>query len=127
MHDKHLFEYAVLRIVPRVEREEFINVGVILFCPSQGFLQVLFTLDEKRLLNFNKEIDLQILENYFLAIEKICRGRKEGGFIGQFSLSSRFRWLTATRSSAIQSSKVHPGFCANPQEKLIQLHKELVL
>lgn len=127
MHDKHLFEYAVLRIVPRVEREEFINVGVILFCPSQGFLQVLFTLDEKRLLNFNKEIDLQQLESYFLAIEKICKGRKEGGIIGQFSLSSRFRWLTATRSSAIQSSKVHPGFCTNPREKLIQLHKELVL
>lgn len=127
MQDKHLFEYAVLRVVPRVEREEFINVGVILFCPSKGFLQVLFTLDENRLLSLCKEIDVVQLKSYLTAIEKICNGRKEGGAIGQLPLSSRFRWLTATRSSSIQASKVHPGFCSSPEEKLSQLHKELVL
>lgn len=127
MQDKHLFEYAVLRVVPRVEREEFINVGVILFCPSKGFLQTLFTLDENRLLSLCKEIDVVQLKSYLTAIEKICNGRKEGGAIGQLPLSSRFRWLTATRSSSIQASKVHPGFCSNPEEKLSQLHEELVL
>jgi hypothetical protein len=127
MHDKHLYEYAVLRVVPRVEREEFINIGVILFCPSQGFLQVLYTLDENRLQSFSKDLDLPQLEAYLVAIDKVCKGRKEGGSIGNFSLSSRFRWLTATRSSSIQASKVHPGFCNDPQQKLIQLHQELVL
>jgi hypothetical protein len=127
MHDKHLYEYAVLRVVPRVEREEFINIGVILFCPSQGFLQVLYTLDENRLQSFSKDLDLPQLEAYLVAIDKVCKGRKEGGSIGNFSHSSRFRWLTATRSSSIQASKVHPGFCNDPQQKLIRLHQELVL
>lgn len=127
MQDKHLFEYAVLRVVPRVEREEFINVGVLVFCPSKGFLKVLFTLDETRLSCFCKEVDLVQLKSYLIAIEKICNGRKEGGAIGQLPLSSRFRWLTATRSSSIQASKVHPGFCTDPDTKLSQLHRDLVL
>ena len=126
MQEKHLFEYAVLRVVPRVEREEFINVGVILYCQSQRFLKVLFHLNEDKLRIFCVKTDAEELNNYLLALEKICLGGKEGGTIGTLPLASRFRWLTATRSSVIQSSKVHPGLCNDAGETLENLFEQLV-
>jgi len=127
MQGKHLFEYAVIRVVPRVEREEFINVGVILYCQSQRFLKVLFHLNEAKISAISADTDVQELEIYLNALENICIGGKQGGAIGTFPLASRFRWLTATRSSVIQSSKVHPGFCINPDETLRRLFEQLVL
>jgi hypothetical protein len=128
MPEKHLYEYAVLRVVPRVEREEFLNVGVILYCSAQGFLQARFEVPETRLRAFaGHELDLAELTERLRSFERICRGRKEGGPIGQLPLASRFRWLTATRSTIVQTSPVHPGRCENAEETLARLHAQLVL
>jgi hypothetical protein len=127
MQEHHLFEYAVLRVVPRVEREEFINVGVILFCQSLKFLEVNSHLDRERLRFFTADLDVEEIESYLQAIKKICAGGKSGGAIGLLPIASRFRWLTATRSSVIQTSKVHPGYCSDPQTMLDKLCSELVL
>ena len=127
MQEKHLFEYAVIRVVPRVEREEFINVGVILYCHSQKFLKVLYQLNEQKILAISKETDVAELNTYLQALEKICIGGRDAGTIGQLPLASRFRWLTATRSSVIQSSKVHPGFCNDAGETVAGLFEQLVL
>jgi hypothetical protein len=121
MQGKHLFEYAVIRVVPRVEREEFINVGVILYCPGQSFLKVVFLIDDRRLLSFCPDTDPVEIRAYLNSLEKICNGRKEGGAIGALPLASRFRWLTATRSTVIQASKVHSGFCNDPEVALARL------
>ncbi|GAB2538441.1 DUF3037 domain-containing protein [Rufibacter soli] len=127
MQEKDLFEYAVLRVVPRVEREEFLNVGVVLFCAAQGFLQVKTTLNEERLKAFSAEDICDEVRLRLRAFEQICAGRKEGGAIGQFATASRFRWLTSTRSTVLQISAVHPGLCTNPAETLERLHAQLVL
>ncbi len=127
MQGKHLFEYAVIRVVPRVEREEFINVGVILYCAGQKFLKCNFAIDPQRLGVFACKIDPDEILANLAAIEKICCGGKEGGPIGTLDLASRFRWLTATRSTVVQASKVHPGFCLNANETLTKLFQDLVL
>lgn len=126
MPGKHLFEYAVIRVMPRVEREEFINVGVILFCASQRFLQASMLLNKNRLLALNQEIDLDCVEENLEAMVQICKGGQHTGPIGQLDLAGRFRWLTATRSTIIQASKVHPGFCKDAHETLEKLVQELV-
>jgi hypothetical protein len=124
---KHLFEYAVLRVVPRVEREEFLNVGVILYCSSQGFLQATYELSEARLLAFaGAHLDLADVHERLRSFERICQGRATGGPIGQLAIASRFRWLTAQRSTIIQTSPVHPGLCENAAATLAQLHAQLV-
>jgi len=127
MNRKHLFEYAVIRVVPRVEREEFMNVGVILFCKKEKFLQVKFNIDEQRLCAFAKDIDCTELKEHIQSIQRICLGEKAGGPIAQLDMASRFRWLTATRSTVVQTSKVHPGFSTNATETLDRLYAELVL
>jgi Protein of unknown function (DUF3037) len=127
MPDKHLFEYAVLRVVPRVEREEFCNVGVVLYCRPLGFLQCRFQLDEARLHALGGPgLDLEELQARLGAFERICQGRREGGPIGQFGVAERFRWLTATRSTVLQTSAVHPGLSHDPAETLERLFEELV-
>src|SRR5689334_12457344 len=126
MQEKHLFEYAIIRVVPCVEREEFLNVGVILYCSSQRFLQTKFTLDEDRLKAFSAELDLHELEQRLKAFETVSAGAKEGGPIGKLPIASRFRWLTASRSTIVQTSPVHPGLCSNPAETLDILHTQLV-
>lgn len=127
MQDNQLFEYAVIRVVPRVERDEFLNVGVILYCARQKFLQVAFVIDEKRLSAFSEQLDISEIKAHLEALERICIGGKNGGPIGQLDLASRFRWLTAMRSTVIQTSRVHPGFCGDPVGKLGRLMKEQVL
>ena len=122
-----LFEYAVLRVVPRVEREEFLNVGVILYCRAQGFLQACFALPATRLHAFAPDLDLEEVAARLRAFECICQGRATGGAIGQMAVAERFRWLTATRSTVVQTSPVHPGLCADAGQKLAQLHAQLVL
>ncbi|SDL27401.1 Protein of unknown function [Catalinimonas alkaloidigena] len=126
MPEKHLFEYAVVRVVPRVEREEFLNVGVILLCAPKGFLQIRYELSEVRLAAFGNTIDCGELRERLRAFERICAGRKEGGPIGQFPLAGRFRWLTAARSTVVQTSPVHPGLSADPSETLDRLFRQLV-
>src|SRR5690606_1797880 len=104
MQENQLFEYAIIRVVPRVEREEFLNVGVVLYCRDLQFLGMRYTVDDQRLLNFCKDIDLQELKEHLLAYENICKGNSNGGPIAKLDLPSRFRWLTATRSTIVQSS-----------------------
>ena len=127
MPEQHLYEYAVIRIVPRVEREEFINAGVIMFCATQRFLEVKCKLDKERLKAFNCIIDITEIETRLKAFEQICKGGKAGGPIGQLNQASRFRWLTAPRSTVVQTSRVHPGFCADAKQTLECLYEQLVL
>ncbi|GEO03549.1 hypothetical protein AAE02nite_12130 [Adhaeribacter aerolatus] len=122
-----MFEYAVIRVVPCVEREEFINVGVILYCASQGFLKTIYHLPEERLRALNPDLDITELQERLRAFERICAGWSQGGAIGQLPVASRFRWLTATRSTVVQTSAVHPGLCTDPNETLQKLYTKLVL
>ncbi|HEU5052931.1 MAG TPA: DUF3037 domain-containing protein [Hanamia sp.] len=126
MQEKQLFEYAVIRIVPRVEREEFLNVGVILYCPKLKFLQTKYHLNKKRIEHFCEQLDLEELEEHLKTFEAISLGKKEAGPIAQLSIAERFRWLTATRSTIVQTSKVHPGFCVDPKKSLDRLFGQLV-
>lgn len=127
MQDNHLFEYALIRLVPRVEREEFINVGVILYCRQKKYLECKILLDEKRAIALNPEVDVNEVKENLQSIEKICRAEKDGGPIAKLDVASRFRWLTATRSTMIQSSKVHPGLCTDPDKLLEHLFETMVL
>ena len=127
MQEKQLFEYAVIRVVPRGDREEFLNVGVILYCNRPKFLGLKYTVDRQRLLSLSPSLDVEELEAHLRAFEEITRGTAAGGPIGQLDAAARFRWLTATRSTILQTSKVHPGFCGEPVAALERLHRELVL
>ncbi len=127
MQEKHLFEYAVIRIVPRVEREEFLNIGVILYCKKQQFLQTRFIIDQERLHVFANYLDMAELNSNLCAFERICMGHKEAGPIAQLEPVLRFRWLTASRSTIVQTSKTHPGLCTDAQETLNRLFEKLVL
>lgn len=128
MQDNHLYEYAVIRVVPSVEREEFLNVGVILYSRQQKFLQAMYTLDEEKLHALSPATDARTIRPYLDAFVEISKGSKAGGPIGALDIASRFRWLTATRSSVVQTSKVHPGFCnGKAADTLLRLHQQLVL
>lgn len=126
MPDKHLFEYAVIRVVPRVEREEFLNVGVILYCSAQDFLQTAFELNEERLRAFASDLKIPEIEEHLLAFEQICAGGAKAGAIGKLPLGERFRWLTAPRSTVVQTSPVHTGLCSDARETLARLLTKLV-
>lgn len=126
MPEKHLFEYAVIRVIPRVEREEFLNVGVILYCPAQNFLQTAFELNEERLRAFACDLKMTEIEAHLLSFEQICAGGVNAGAIGKLPLGERFRWLTAPRSTIVQTSPVHTGLCTDAQETLAQLLTKLV-
>jgi len=127
MQENHLFEYAVIRVVPRVEREEFLNVGVILYCKKQKHLQTKITLNKDRLRIFCPTIEPVEVEEHLRAFERICAGGEGSGPIGKLDVASRFRWLTATRSTVVQTSKTHPGFCTDLELALARLHDQLVL
>lgn len=127
MPDKHIYEYAAIRVVPRVERGEFLNVGVILFCKSRAFLDMRYLISEERLKALYGEIDIADIRCHLESFEKICKGQFSGGPIALLDLASRFRWLTAKRSTIIQSSEVHPGLCLDPLQTLEKLFNELVI
>lgn len=127
MQNKATYEFAVIRVVPKVEREEFQNVGVILFSKSKKYLGIKYKIDPKRIKAFSVEIDIDLLNRHLRAWELICEGGPNGGSIGKLELSARFRWLTASRSTIIQSSETHPGLCHNPAEVLEDLFKLFVL
>lgn len=126
MHNKHLFEYAVLRIVPRVEREEFLNVGVILYCRKPAFLAVRFSLDATKLLQVFPTLCIETVASHLHSLQKISDGDLSAGPIAALDAASRFRWLTAKRSTVIQSSSVHPGLCDDPAATLEKLFMDMV-
>lgn len=127
MQEKHLYEYAVIRVVPRVEREEFLNVGIILFCKRAKFIKMLFVVEKSKIQLFSSELDLEQLQLNLESFQKVAHGLKNGGPIAQFELSERFRWLTALRSSAIQTSRPHSGFSDNLAHTTKRLFEEMVL
>jgi len=127
MQHKSLFEYAVIRIVPRVEREEFINVGIVLYCADQKFLQAVFEINEARINAFAPNTNTELLHSYLCAFKLICNGDAAGGPISQLPAAERFRWLTAARSTMLQTSSVHSGLCLNAEETLNHLYNKLVL
>lgn len=126
MLDKNLYEYAIIRLVPKVERGEFINIGVILMSKKSNFLSMKFAIDADRLKVFSTDLDIEMIQEYLYAWEKVCKGGIEGGKIGELEIRVRFRWLTANRSTIIQSSPVHPGFCENPANQLEVLFNKFV-
>ena len=126
MHEKCSYDYAVIRVVPRVEREEFINVGVILSCPAQKFLEAGIEVNIEKLKSFSPDIDLDMIEKYLSMIKKICDGEKDSGVIGQLPQRSRFYWLTAQRSTIIQTSPIHTGFCFDADKTLENLLNKMV-
>jgi hypothetical protein len=120
------FDYATIRLVPRVEREEFFNVGVILSCPSQKFLEARIFLDEGKLKCFAPDFEPEIARHYLEIIPKICAGDAAAGVIGKLTARERFYWLTAARSTIIQASPVHTGFCRDAREMLENLFEKMV-
>ena len=126
MQDKHLFEYAVIRLVPSVEREEFFNVGVILYCQEEDFLEIGYDLNEQRLGAFSSHLPVAEIAEHLQAFEKISAGGDDAGPIGQLPIGARFRWLTAPRSTIVQISSVHTGLCSDPAEQLNELLTKMV-
>ncbi len=127
MPGKHLYEYAVIRFVPRVEREEFLNMGVILLSKRAKYLDCRFHLDQEKLNLFHSELDNDDVKENLEAFSKICEGLKDGGPVGAWEIQDRFRWLTAQRSSSIQTSRPQNGFSDDLDATLTKLFKELVL
>lgn len=121
------FDYAVLRVVPRVERGELVNAGVILFCLERDFLQARVELDEPRLLALWPGTDLELVRQHLAAIPRICAGSPDAGPIARLSLRERFRWLVAPRSTMIQVSPVHAGLSEDPERALDELFRLMVL
>ena len=127
MPGKHLYEYAVIRVLPRVEREEFFNVGIILFSKKCNYLKAVYYLNEDKLALFSSELDVESLRANLQVFDKICNWHKDGGPIAMMDVPERFRWLTAVRSSSIQTSKPHSGFSKDLEETLQRLFQELVM
>ncbi len=127
MPEKILYEYAILRLVPKVEREEFINVGVILFSKKEDYLKVKYFINDNRINAFCHELDLDFIDSNLNALSKIAEGIHAESAVSNFETPERFRWLTAVRSSSIQSSRPHPGKTFNLDKTLEKLFREHVL
>ncbi|MEZ5462852.1 DUF3037 domain-containing protein [Dokdonella sp.] len=127
MPTQHWYDYAIVRVVPRPEREEFLNAGVIVSCLSAKFLEARIALDEGRLLALDPTADLHLIRSHLNAILRICAGGAEAGAIGSMSQRERFHWLVAPRSAVIQTSAVHSGRCFDPAQALEHLIATSVL
>lgn len=127
MPGPHVFEYATIRLVPRVEREEFINIGVVVFCKRLRYLAARFQLDRERVRCFAPDTPLPLVERYLEAWSLVCRADPQGGVIATLDAANRFRWLTASRSTIVQSSPVHVGVSDDPERTLERLFGEMVV
>jgi hypothetical protein len=121
------FEYAVLRVVPRVERGEFINAGVVLYCRADRFLGARVHLDPVRLKALDPDADLEAVRAHLEAVRSVCGGGTEAGSVGQLPLGERFGWLVAPRSTVVQPSPVHTGLTGDPEAELERLLSKMVL
>jgi hypothetical protein len=126
VRDHSTYDYAIIRVVPKVEREEFVNVGVIVSCPARGFLEARIELDERRLMALDSTLDIETIKTHLATIPAICQGGDEAGPIGQLSQRERFHWLIAPRSTIIQVSPAHTGSCKNPDAALEHLLDTMV-
>ena len=118
MHAPASFDYALLRVVPRVERQEFINAGVVVYCPEKRYLAARIRLDEVRLKALWPEVDEVLVAKHLEAVGRICTGDASAGPIAKLSQRERFHWLTSPRSTIIQPSPVHTGVCNGTGELL---------
>jgi hypothetical protein len=125
--EKTSFDYAVIRVVPRVDRAEFMNAGVILFARTVRFLEARISLDRARLLSLFPKADISEIEHHLTGIPKICAGEKDSGPIGALPQHERWHWLVAPRSTIIQTSETHSGICDDPATALDRLMQSLVL
>jgi Protein of unknown function (DUF3037) len=120
------FDYAVIRVVPRVERGEFVNAGVIVSCAAQNYLKARVELDERRLAALDPAFDPSSVREHLAAIPRICEGGPQAGPIGLLPPRARFHWLVAPRSTVIQTSPVHTGLCADGERMLERLFEQMV-
>ncbi len=126
MPEPSSFDYAVLRVVPNVEREEFVNVGVILFCRASKFLAARTHLDTRRLSALAPDLDIPLVQAQLDLLPRICAGGADAGPLGELNQVERFRWLTSPRSTSVQVSPVHEGICDDPRVALDDLFEKLV-
>jgi hypothetical protein len=120
------YSYAVIRVVPRVEREEFLNAGVVLHCPARRYLGARVALDEQRLLQLFPEVDLDTVERHLRLFDSLCAGEAAAGPLAKLSASERFHWAVAPRSTIVQISPVHAGLTHDPAAELEHLVDVLV-
>ena len=120
------FNYAVIRVVPRVERGEFVNVGVILFCKARGYLDAAIDHSLRRLRALAPECDFDTIGRHLRTVETICRGGPDAGRFAKWSQSERFHWLAGPSSTVIQASPVHAGLSSDPAQELARLYDLLV-
>ncbi|HPH82479.1 MAG TPA: DUF3037 domain-containing protein [Flavobacteriales bacterium] len=126
MQEPLVYEYAVIRVLPQVEREEFFNVGLVLFCKCRKYIRMAFLFDETKFSTFQSELTSEQVISNLQAFELISKGDSNAGRIAQEEPAERFRWLTAVRSSCIQTSRPHPGLSTNLDETFDKLFQELV-
>jgi hypothetical protein len=125
--DKTSFDYAILRVVPRVEREEFVNAGVILFCLARNYLAARVLVDEARLRALWSDIDVELVRERLAAFPRLCEGTADASPIAHLSKRQRFHWLVSPKSTIIQVSPVHSGLCTSPDQALADLFRQHVL
>jgi len=127
MQDSYYYEYAVIRLVPLVEREEFVNIGLILFCKHQKYLRCELHLNEPRILGFSPPVDREQIKENLEALPVICTKTTHKGRLDEMDLAEKFRFVTAYKSSVIQTSRPHPGRTGDPEKTFERLFNELVL
>ncbi|MFD2741867.1 MULTISPECIES: DUF3037 domain-containing protein [Sphingobacterium] len=121
------YEYSIIRFVPRVEREEFINVGILLYCKRKRYAQIRWAVDDTKCKCICLEADIAHLKAHLTSLQKICAGDRDAGQLAQLEQAERVRWITANRSTWIQCAPVHVGLSSDPAETLQQLFNRLVL
>jgi hypothetical protein len=126
VHDLRTYDYAIVRVVPRVERGEFVNAGIILSCDVERTLLACIELDEAALLALHAGVDLELVRGALAAIPAICAGGKDAGPIAKLSVRERFHWLVSPRSTIVQTSPVHAGQCSDLQTALEHLMNRMV-
>jgi Protein of unknown function (DUF3037) len=126
VHDLRAYDYAIVRVVPRVERGEFVNAGIILSCDVERILQASIELDEAALLALDAGVDLELVRSTLATIPAICAGGADAGDIGRLSARERFHWLVSPRSTILQTSPVHTGQCSDLQAALEHLMNRMV-
>lgn len=121
------FDYALMRVVPRVERQEFINAGVVVYSPERQYLGARIRLNRDRLVALWPDVDVALVEQHLEAIERICAGDPAAGAIAKMSLRERFHWLTSPRSTIVQPSPVHTGVCQETDGLLERLERQFLM
>lgn len=126
MHTLRTYDYAIVRVVPRVERGEFVNAGIILSCDIERTLEARIELDEAALVTLDPQVDLDLVRGTLAAIPAICAGGVNAGPIGRLSARERFHWLVAPKSTIVQTSPVHTGQCSDVESALAHLMKRMI-